>query len=419
MSIQGLRDTSNFVANERPENWRQGLMLLYPNSAKAGNAPLTALTSLMKSESTDDPHFHWFEKGFDDRRLELHATSGDLANSSAGSVDTVTLAAGSNGLTFVANDLFRVEQTGEIVRLAVDPTSDTEIRIVRGYAGSTPAAVDANGTGINPNLVHIGSAFEEGSLAPTGTAFDPTEQYNYTQIFRETFEITRTASKTKLRTKSAIDEMKRENLEQIADQMEMAFWLGKRSLSSQNQKPIRTTNGVINMIDSNNVVSYTSGQVKLQDVEVNLEAAFKYGSSEKVAFAGNRAILALNQCIRKNTSAQWQVREGIKEYGMQVSRITCPFGELVIKSHPRFNQITGGTTNGTAYYGMNSWMFILDMDDIKYRYLTDSDLDYYDNLQIPGADGLKAGHLAECGLQLAHASKHSLWKQMNSGVVDS
>src|SRR5690554_2956834 len=71
MAINGLRDTSNFVANQRPENWRQTLLLLYPNSAEAGKAPLTALTSLMKEESTDDPVFHWWEKALDDRRLQL------------------------------------------------------------------------------------------------------------------------------------------------------------------------------------------------------------------------------------------------------------------------------------------------------------------------------------------------------------
>ena len=45
------------------------------------------------------------------------------------------------------------------------------------------------GAGVNPNLLCIGSAFEEGSLAPTGVNYDPTERYNYTQIFRRTLEI--------------------------------------------------------------------------------------------------------------------------------------------------------------------------------------------------------------------------------------
>lgn len=55
MAIQGLRDTSNFVADQRPQNWREGIMLLYPN----GKMPLLALTSVMKSRSVDDYTFNF------------------------------------------------------------------------------------------------------------------------------------------------------------------------------------------------------------------------------------------------------------------------------------------------------------------------------------------------------------------------
>src|SRR5204862_3920179 len=67
MPILGFRHTANFVTNERPENWRQAILREYPN----GTAPLFALTSLMKSESTDDPVFHWWQKNFDNRRLKF------------------------------------------------------------------------------------------------------------------------------------------------------------------------------------------------------------------------------------------------------------------------------------------------------------------------------------------------------------
>lgn len=418
--MQGLRDTSNFVTNEAPENWRQGLLLLYPNSAKAAKAPLTALTSLMKERSVDDPRFHWWEKELDDRRLELHATSGDLAASAAGTVETLTLAAGSNAKSFVQNDLIRVEQSGEILRVYSDPTSDTAITVVRGDCSSTPAAVDANGANVNPWLLAIGSAFEEGSLAPTGTNYDPTEYYNYTQIFRKTFEITRTASKTKLRTVEAVTEAKRECLEYAGIDMERAFLLGKRSTSSQNGRPRRTTAGVINQINSNNIYSFTSGSVTMALLEEQAYNVFKYGSSEKVALGGNRSLLALGQCVRKNASAQWIVKEGIKEFGLEVTKFTTPFGTITWKSHPLLTQTSGGTNGGsTAYYGMDSWAFILDMDDITYTYLTDSDLDYESDLQANGMDGMQSGYIAECGLELHFGKAHGLWKQMNTGAVDS
>ena len=68
MAIQGLRDTSNFVANQAPENWREAILRLMPNSAQAAKAPLTALTSKMKTESTNSRIFHWWENSTETRR---------------------------------------------------------------------------------------------------------------------------------------------------------------------------------------------------------------------------------------------------------------------------------------------------------------------------------------------------------------
>ncbi len=58
MSFVGMMGTGNFTADERPKNWREKILQLYPN----GSAPLTAIMSKMKSESTDDAEFKWFEK---------------------------------------------------------------------------------------------------------------------------------------------------------------------------------------------------------------------------------------------------------------------------------------------------------------------------------------------------------------------
>ncbi len=56
MSFMGMRGTQDWVTNQRPQNWREQILYLYPN----GDAPLTAMLSMMASESTDDPHFHWW-----------------------------------------------------------------------------------------------------------------------------------------------------------------------------------------------------------------------------------------------------------------------------------------------------------------------------------------------------------------------
>lgn len=403
MPIQGLRDTSNFVTDQRPKNWREGILLLYPN----GKMPLTALTSLMKSRSVDDPEFNWWEKELDDRRLVLGANL-TAANT------TITVTAGAQGLK--QGDLLYVEESEEILFVASDPASDTSITVTRGFAGTTPATLDYDGAAVNPNLLVIGSAYEEGSLAPTGVNFDPTKKYNYTQIFRNTLEATRTATKTRLRTGDAIKEAKRECLEYHGIDMERAFWLGQRYEGTRNGKPHRATGGVLSWLPNDNIKNANAG-VDMETLEEYLYEIFLYGSSEKMAFCGNRSLLTIQQVVRKNSSIE--IMSGLKEFGMNVSRLICPFGELVLKTHPLFNQVRGGTNGASPYYGMEAWMAVLDMDNVGYTYLKDSDTKYQPDLAANGMDGMKSGYLTEAAIELHHAKTHYLVKNFHTAAADS
>lgn len=256
-------------------------------------------------------------------------------------------------------------------------------------------------------------------MPPTGVNFDPEEIYNYTQIFRRTLEITRTASKTRLRTGDAVKEARRECLEYMSIDMERAFILGRRSLQTYNGKPQRTTGGIIWQLQQaapQNIVDF-GGTFDMDELELNMEQLFRWGSYEKVAFCGNGALLAIQQVMRKNTNYQVFVNE--KEYGMRVVRILSPFGELVLKAHPLFTQNTGGTTAGTVFLGMSNWMLVMDMSHVRYRYLSGSDLDYEANLQPNGLDGMQSGYLAECGIELEHAITCNLWKGLSRGTKDA
>ena len=75
---------------------------------------------------------------------------------------------------------------------------------------------------------------------------------------------------------------------------------------------------------------------------------------------------------------------------MNISRLTSPFGELVLKRHPLFNQDVAGVTASTAYQGMESWMFVLDMANVGYVYLDGSDTQYQPVLQANGLDGVQS-----------------------------
>lgn len=377
-------------------------MLLYPN----GKAPLTALTSLMKSRSVDDFTYNWWEKSLNRQRVALGAS----LNAVAGTQNTTVT---SGAKSFKEADILQVEQSGELLFVTTDPGADTTLTVQRGFAGTTVAAVTYNGAGVNPNLLKVGSAMEEGSLPPTGISYDPTQAFNYTQIFRDTLEATRTAIKTRLRTGDAVKEAKRECLEYHSISIERALWIGKKVSTTYKGKPHHTTDGVINFVAAANIkdvnLDYVGG-LTMSGLEEYMYNIFKFGSSEKLAFCGNRALLTIQQVLRLNAS--WHFTSGIKEYGMNVSRVVSPFGELVMKSHPLFNQVTGGTTGGSAYYGMESWMFVLDAAELSYVYLKDSDTKYEPDIGANGLDGVQSGYLTECGLELHHPTSHYLLKNL-------
>lgn len=406
MAIQGLRTTANFLSTQRPENWRQTMLMLYPNA----DLPLTALTSLMKSESVDDPVFHWFTKALDARRVKLNE---DL---DASETEITIDGSFNSGVIVKAGDMLLIEQSGEIVRATADGTLNSLPTVTRAQMSTTGTAVTLATS--NPYITVIGSAFEEGSLAPTGVNYDPVELSNYTQIFRSTLEMTRTASKTRLRTGDQVKEAKRECLEYFGIDMERAFWFnGQKALVTINGKPARMTAGIISQIPVANVSAAPSGGLVTMDwFEARLEEMFRQGSSEKVMFGSNKVLAALNSAARKNS--QYTVRGGEKEYGMNVSKLVTPFGDLVFKTHPLFNQMTGGTASDgtTTYLGMANNAVILDMKNIKYRYITD--VMYEKDLTAVGLDGMKSGYLAECGLELHHPTTHFYWTGITGGDID-
>jgi hypothetical protein len=403
MAITGLRTTDNFVAEQRPKNWRETILLNYPNAT--AKSPMTAITSMLPSEATTDPEFNWWEKDFTSQRMTLAANLG-LTDT------TVNVVSGARQVK--AGHVLLVEHTNEYLFVTADANSDTSISVLRAFAGSTAASVTHNGAGVNPNIRIVGSAYEEGSTAPTGINYNPVKRYNYTQIFRNTLEMTRTASKTKLRTGDQVKEARRECMELHSVEMEKAFIWGRRSETVFNGKPLRTTDGIVRFIPASNVQA-AGATTNLEQLEGWMERIFRYGSSEKIAFCGNRALLVLNQIVRKNSA--FNIQTGIKEYGMNVTRFICPFGELVIFTHMLFNQLGGGTNNSVAYNGWESNLLVVDQTNLKYRYITDTT--YEKDLTANGQDGLKSGYLTEAGLEVHHPNSHFLITGLTAAAADS
>jgi hypothetical protein len=410
--VSGGDGVQSPVAGERPLNWRQGILQRFPN----GHAPITALTAAMKKKVTDDPEFNWWEREVSNVRLQLGASI------NTDDPVTATIVADpfghGGGLQVKVGDLLRVENSGEIVRVTT-VTSETSIAFSRSW-GATAATAVTLGNNVNPNLHIMGSVNEEGGDTPENIRYRPTKKLNYTQIFRDSLKASRTAMQTRLRTVDEVRDAKVETLLYHSIRMEYAFLFGEAIETTGSSLPERTTGGIIQRITddaSANVIDEAGDPLKMSRFEeLNLEM-FRFGSNEKMGFCGNRAMLALQQMARYNSSIE--ITPAQKEFGMDVRRFFTPSGTLVLKTHPLFNQLTSKIVTGDTYYGMDSWLLIVDMGNLVYRPLRNSDTQYLPDRQANGVDGLTSEYLTECGLEVQHGKNHMLLKGLASGVVDS
>jgi len=416
----GMRGNGDWVSGQRPLNWRQKIMKLYPN----GQAPLTALLSMMGSTRVDDPEYNWWTQ-------TQTSVDGDVA----GVYTIADLSAAYAGGGVAGDTLFihvtdssvfnRVRQGHQILlRDASDYTVDVVAKITEVHRGTNYEVyavklLEADNNSLTHNLVDcdafkiIGNINPEGGEMPDAIAQDPVKVYNYTQIFRTPLSITRTARKTRLRTGDQYQKAKAEALEMHSWEMELAYWWGIRTENvGDNGKPERTTMGVINFIrqfaplncDDYSLNATYAGQTWAAGGEnwfkAYLEQIFRYGADQKMAFVGSGVLLAIDRLAM--ASGQVNLVPGAKTYGMEIREWVTPFGSIYMKTHPLFSY--DATTR--------NMMVILEPKELGYRYIDDtafygenSSKTHSEGYGARRVDGTNEEWLTECGLEFGLPQK--------------
>lgn len=400
-AILGLRGSGNFTSDERPKNWREMLLYLFPN----GQAPLTAFLGLLKSEGTDDPEFNWWEKRLPNQRQKV--------NGALGAADTTwTVDSGAKDCVF--GTIILVESTGELVRVSSDPTSDTELEVERSWG-----AVAGTSIADNAFLTIVGNVNEEGALPPTSKSYSPTKNNNYDEIFRTSLYLTRTGRKTSLRwdRKGPYREAKREALSLHSIEMEKAYiWGEPVETTGPKGLPMRMTGGVLNFLSTNtgdqsagdagvNFGTYASGVGLLDEdtLDKMLESVFRFGANEKLVLCGSTFMRALTTLGKRNGFLEMTPKD--TTYGMKIVEYTCPFGSLYLKLHPLFNQHPVWRQNA----------LILDTDNLISRPFDDTM--FVKNRQSPGEDAVKDEYLTENGLEVHLEETHAYIQGVTGALV--
>lgn len=405
----GLRASDDNVTNERPEHWRGGVLRLFPN----GDAPLTALTSLMPGEAVDDPHFHWWTKTLTTQRSAVTNIFTDVG------LGTAYVSGGVSGDALYVNipaaaiNEFRAGHT-VLLRDASDNNVDVVAKVdsVVSNGASSYLAVslledDDNSTAGDlsdaDTVIVIGNLNPEGGTRTEAISQSPTEFENVTQIFRNSLDLSRTRMKTRLRTANAYQEAKRDALEQHSIEMEKAFlWGVFYNGTGVNGKPERATRGIISYAKEFGTNSdYTTddpdfdGQTWLQGgvdwIDQHLEEIFRYGSTERLAFCGSGALLGIQRLVRNVGAYNLSVRE--MAFGIRVMEWITPFGTVLFRTHPLFSY---ETTNRNA-------MLFFEPSNLRFRYIDDTFFKA-DNTDREGGgtgyDGKQEEYLTEGALEV-------------------
>jgi hypothetical protein len=72
-----------------------------------------------------------------------------------------------------------------------------------------------------------------------------------------------------------------------------------------------------------------------------------------------------------------------------------------------------------VYYGRDSYLYVLDMAEFKYVYLDGRDVTYEPDLTPKGLDGMKAGYIAECSIEVGLTKTHGLIKNIAKPIKDA
>lgn len=397
-SFAGLRGTDDWGTDERPKNFRELILWSSPN----GNAPLFALSSRMKKETTDDPEFSWWEETNQPIRLQLNDGTNMTAVDTTVVVDNAldTNNSGEYDATILRpGDVLQVEPAtqpavydGTTVEMVVvdSVTSATQFEVVRGFAGTTAATINDDAW-----FTKVGTAFAEGTGAPDTGSGNPTKFYNLTQIFKKAFDETGTAGETNTRTGNSWNNDKMRNAFQHSASIEQAFFWGIRSEATDatNGKPIRTMAGLASLITSHRSI-LAGGTATLDSLIDATNPVFNYedngAGSERIAYCGNGFLNYLNKKVAEESSVRMNYDGVLNMWGQTLQKYTTPQGTIAFRSHPLFNVHPEYTYSA----------FVLNPKGLVYRPLRNRDTKFKDNIQANDEDTRKAQWLTECSLEI-------------------
>lgn len=368
-TVTGAQTTTTIVSNQLAIDIGKLIHLLEPDSY-----PLTVFTNALESRDTLATKFKWME----DESKARYDTQNGGATSGATEVPVT------HGTYFAQWDQVQNTRTGEQFR--VDQVVGNTLVVTRGI-GSTAAAMNDT-----DELLIIGTAQPENDVSKVARSKSPSLAENYTQIFRETYELSDTAANIgyavnprewdRIQKNAAIEHSKNK---------EYTLLFGRKSATTPGSAETRTTGGALSFINSNQVDA--GGTLSEQEFGAFMLGVNRFGSKKKLGLLSGAATIALN----KFPASKQITKQDETTYGVNVTQYQGPFGILKTVYHPLLE--------GTKY---GAYAIVLDMGNIARRTIPNRDTKIRQNIQPPDQDGRKDEVLEESGLEFGLQRTHGL-----------
>lgn len=344
--IPGIFSSQGGINAERLDSFNSKLF----RSQLAGTAPIFALSSGSAQFQLTSKIHYWFMKQPYSSKLIASAA----ANTTATSITV------DKGAVVEPSSVIMNTKTNEY--MFVSAVSGNTLTVVRGFAESTAAAVTQN-----DELLYLGTAKKEGSLAPNPKYRRGVPRMNYSQIFRNGWGTTRTAEHIKFITGNKVTENKEDAVSMHAQDIEMALLLGRKSLNQvDGSEVLSTMDGLTSIVKNNTALAAAATLDSIQEwMYSNFETCPEGVPNERVVMTSLNVLYILNKLIRGAGSSYYPIGTATKVYGLDVYALQLPgMQEVKILAHPLFSQTES----------LSKSMLIYHPGLIKIGYMTDAEI---------------------------------------------
>lgn len=377
----------------------QDKILVRNSKGMNAGSTLFGLMSKLKAEPSENTEFNWFER--DPVRREIAANGANptapTAQNQAGTIIFQESAAGGDAWPFLAGGMvLRNDTTGEYVKVVDDSPVSNTVNVLRAINTSDPTTLATYVILDNDVFTLITLGKDEGALPTRASYEEPDVLTNFVQTYNATVELTNAFKANKLRSDKAgpLRARRIQALEKISKDIESSFLLGVKSRQNGTNGYQYFTGGIADAINTAVPTNFLDGLgntgVTLAVFNAWLETFMTVGSDAKLALCGPTAYSVISSFANQAANG-FRIMNQETVFGMNITVINTPFGELDLAFHPLLKEVPTFT----------DWMFVVDLAHVMQK--TMEPLFLEPNIQTPGQDSYKEQFRAKLGLKLRFA----------------